>query len=134
VSADERQLSAASLSLVRFTPARCGIRSTLLALLLAVAVFATACGSDGFPETYDATVEENYMAGCTEALDAEIAGAATAVCTCAYTRIQTEVAFDDFEALNKRLRDDLTILQNPEGDTTANASVEIVRDCILSAG
>lgn len=115
---------------MRFT----STRSILLAICLALAVFATACGSDGFPETYDATVEENYMAGCTESLDAEIAGAAESVCSCAYGRIQSEVAFEDFEGLNKRLRDDLKILQNPEGDTTANAAVQIVADCIISAG
>lgn len=109
-------------------------RSILFAILVALAVFATSCGSDGFPETYDATVEENYMLGCAESLDAEIAGAAEAVCGCAYQRIQTEVAFEDFEALDKRLRDDLKILQNPEGDTTAFAAVQIVADCIISAG
>jgi len=103
-------------------------------VLVALALFATACGSDGFPETYDATVEENYMAGCTERLAAEISGAAEAVCTCAYDRMRTEIEFEDFEALNGRLRDDLTILRNPEGDTTANASVQIVADCIISAG
>lgn len=110
------------------------LKTALIALFLVFG--AAACGSDGFPEAYDETVEENYMNGCRVALEdasAQVAEAMDGICGCAYGRITAEIPFEDFEALNGRLRDDLTILANPEGDTVAIQAVEILADCITSS-
>lgn len=128
---------------------------TSLFLVAAVVLTAAGCADDGAPTSYEATVpggtsigsdggeqsvvQENYINGCTLALEEAsgnqtVVDGADAVCRCAWEEIVQTVPFSSFVELDERLRGDLTILQQASlpPNSPESAIVTIVSDCIES--
>lgn len=72
------------------------------------------------------------MRGCRVALDNPNFNNAEAVCQCSYDRMEVEIPFEDFAALNDRLREDVSLLENPQADSLAPQALLIVSECIKS--
>lgn len=114
---------------------------SLLSICLAATTFAVGCGSSGAPVSYadqDGAVRDHYVEGCQlgfeETGDDNLVAGATAVCACAFDEIESTIPFEEFEDLDKRLKEDLSILQQsplPQGSTEAIIK-SIVSDCIRS--
>jgi len=64
-------------------------------------VLMGACGGDG-PDDYSAETEAQFLATCVGTLGE----AERAVCRCSYDEIVDDVAYDDFEDLDRRMNDD----------------------------
>jgi len=105
-------------------------------------LFAAGCGSSGAPTSYadqDGAVRDHYVEGCRigfeETDDANLVSGAESVCECAFAEISSTISFADFEDLDKRLKEDLSILRQvplPQGSTEALVK-QIVADCIRAA-
>lgn len=113
------------------------------ALLLVLLVVATACANSGFPTAYDdqidaetglSNVEANWLEGCEVGFTDELAQNANAVCACSYKRIKTDIPFEDFVALNDRLKSDPLALSDRATDPNSLEAqlVDIVKDCIAA--
>lgn len=104
-----------------------------LLVILGLGLVLTACGGDGgAPQDYETSVQEYFIEGCRLSLDNDQYENMDAVCQCSYERMTNQISFEDFEALNNRLRDDPSILRNPEQDSVAPTAVQIISDCIDS--
>jgi len=103
----------------------------IVVLLIGLSLVAVSCGSSGAPSSYEESVEDFYLRGCNLALadDPQFENVA-AVCQCAYDGISAEIAFEDFEALNNRLRDDVGLLSDPDSDSVAREALVIISNCI----
>gem|GEM_PF-2008339 len=105
----------------------------LVAMTFGLMLVLTACGpGSGAPEAYEQSVQEYFIAGCEASLEDEQYEQELAVCQCSYERMTTQIPFEDFDGLNNRLRDDPSILRNPEQDSVAPIAVQIISDCIDS--
>lgn len=105
------------------------MRKTLWFLLVGLSFVAVSCG-DNTPTEYNEQVQDSYMSGCRVALNDPQFDNVDAVCRCAYERISAQMPFEDFAALNNRLKNDVKLLENP--DEQATQALKIVSDCILS--
>ena len=80
-------------------------------LALFVAVFAlvlTACSVNNEPKDYNAAVEDNFIVACNNANpDKKDVPDATQFCRCTYDAIKSTYSFDQFKALDSKLRDAL---------------------------
>ncbi len=76
-------------------------RAATLGPVLAALVSLASCGDDG-PDDYSAETEAQFLATCVGSLGE----AERSVCECSYGRIADEVAYDDFEDLDRRMNDD----------------------------
>lgn len=96
-------------------------RRTLVALLAACAVFGLASCGDDTPDGYDASSRSAMLGGCAEDdTDPDVVD----VCTCVYDRMEEDVAFERFAALENRLAG---------GDARLpDDVVDIIRGCIRS--
>jgi hypothetical protein len=112
-------------------------------MLLALAAVVTACAHTGFPTAYDdqideatglSNVEANWLEGCQVGFTEELAQNANAVCACSYKRIKTDIPFEDFVALNDRLKSDpLALSDRATVENSVEAKlVDIVKDCIAA--
>lgn len=101
-------------------------------LVLGLALLLTGCGSSGAPVDYEDSVRDFYIEGCRVALDDPQFSNVDAVCQCSYDGISSQIPFDEFAALNDRLRSDFELLKNPDADSLAPKALKIVSDCILS--
>lgn len=111
---------------------------------MAVALIATSCsGSDGFPDSYTAqvdeetglsNVEQNWLDGCNVGFEAsDLAADANRICQCSFDTLSGPdgIPFEDFVTLNDELKADPESLANSEALTpTEQRLLEIVRDCI----
>ena len=115
---------------------------TVLTACVLTLLFAAGCGSSGAPTSYadqDGAVRDHYVEGCRigfeETDDANLVAGAQSVCECAFDEISASITFEEFEDLDKRLKEDLSILQQsplPQGSTEALVK-QIVADCIRAA-
>lgn len=113
-------------------------RRRLGAVTVVVLVLMTGCRSSGMQESFDdPSVEENFRSGCELALDdangvETIQAGAEQVCSCAFDDIKETISFEDFVAVDDRLREDIDLLQaSPlEAGSTEAQIVEIVSSCI----
>ncbi len=85
-------------------------------LLIGLSLFAAACTSEGLPSTYsdqDSRTETQFVAACEESLDGvpEDERPADGYCQCAFYTVAAELTFEEFLALDERLRDDPGALQ-----------------------
>lgn len=104
-------------------------------------MFAVACSSDGFPQSYDdqidpetgvSNVEQNWREGCEVRYETDLADAANNVCRCAFEQIRNIVPWDDFVEMDKRLDGDSSLISSANENTasTEYAVVQIIADCI----
>lgn len=115
---------------------------TVFSVCALVLLFAASCGSSGAPVSYadqDGAVRDHYVEGCTigfeETEDANLVNGAQSICECSFSEIESTISFEDFEDLDKRLKEDLSLLKVnplPQGSTEALVK-QIVADCIRSA-
>ena len=111
-------------------------RVLLVIVCAAAVVLLAACGSSGEPTSYDDTVETNFTSGCEKAAEADpaIRPAAKQYCACAYSRLVTEISFDDFKKLDDDVKDDPEKIRSDDGgdddeDSTATTLTAIFDDC-----
>lgn len=80
--------------------ARFAVVGTVFAIVL------TSCSTNNGPKDFNDAVKENYTNSCKEANPdkKDIADAAT-FCGCTYEAIKTSFTFDEFKALDSKLRD-----------------------------
>ena len=103
----------------------------LLGFCAAAALLLSACVDPGDPTSYDDTVEANFTSGCEVAAEADpaIRPVAKRYCVCAYERLVTEIAFEDFRQLDEDVRDDPDNIRDDDEDSTAARLNAIFADC-----
>ena len=110
-------------------------RILLVTVCAAAVVLLAACGSSGEPTSYTDTdtVETNFTNGCEKAAEADpaIRPAAEQYCACAYSRLVTEISFDDFKQLDDDVKDDPEKIRggDDDEDSTATTLNAIFDDC-----
>ena len=109
-------------------------RILLVTVCAAAVLLLAACGSSGEPTSYDDTVETNFTSGCEKAAESDhaISPAAKQYCACAYSRLVTEISFDDFKALDDDVKDDPEKIRGgdeDDEDSTATTLTAIFADC-----
>ncbi|MFT5200689.1 MAG: hypothetical protein ACI9C1_000053 [Candidatus Aldehydirespiratoraceae bacterium] len=96
-------------------------RFSLLAIVLLLAVFATACSASSDPETWaealeSGSVSDNFLAACAEADDGATSDTASldAYCGCSFDELQQAFAddFGRFKAVDDALRNDPELINN----------------------
>ena len=77
----------------------------LTLLIIGLAIFATACTSEGLPSDYadqDRRAEKQFVEACKGALDD---GEAPEFCQCAFYTVAAELTFAEFLELDDQLKD-----------------------------
>lgn len=104
-----------------------------MAAVLTLLILTAGCGNSGEPTSYDETVRKNYTEACAKqaekdrtARPADIPN----VCGCAWTRVTTEVSFEDFKELDSKVRGDPSRIND---DDTGKKLRQIMRDCAANA-
>lgn len=94
-------------------------------------LLVSACFDEGTPTSYDDTVEENFTNGCVVAAEADvdIRPVARRYCACAWSRLITEISFDDFKQIDDDVNDDPNKIRANEADSTGAALTAIFADC-----
>lgn len=104
-------------------------------MIIAVVILAAACSQSSDPETWaealeEGNVETNFLAACEEADDGETGdeAALAAYCGCSFTMLQETFAddFGRFVAVDKALRNDPTVIDNPLAVSDADLRADIV--------
>ena len=122
-------------------------RGSIGLVVLFLALFAAACGTSGTPDTYNETVRDNYIEGCTEGivdnpdLSQRQKLGAESVCACTFRQIVNSneingeippvnhnIDFEDFEQLNEELLTDINGLSSA-GDETNRTIRGYIRRC-----
>lgn len=114
-------------------PKRSAKRNLRAAAVLTLLILTAGCGNSGEPTSYDETVRKNYTEACAKqaekdrtARPADIPN----VCGCAWTRVTTEVSFEDFKELDSKVRGDPSRINE---DETGQALRQIMRECVANA-
>ena len=114
-------------------PKRSAKRNLRVAAVLTLLILTAGCGNSGEPTSYDETVRKNYTEACAKqaekdrtARPADIPN----VCGCAWTRVTTEVSFEDFKELDSKVRGDPSRIND---DDTGKKLRQIMRDCAANA-
>jgi len=114
-------------------PKRSAKRNLRAAAVLTLLILTAGCGNSGEPTSYDETVRKNYTEACAKqaekdrtARPADIPN----VCGCAWTRVTTEVSFEDFKELDSKVRGDPSQINE---DDTGQALRQIMRECVANA-
>ena len=84
-------------------------------LLFAVALIATACGSEGLPSSYsdqDARAQRQFVEACEASLAGTEIADPPAYCECAFFTVASELSFAEFLELDERLKEDPGALPN----------------------
>ncbi len=98
------------------------LRSGLSAALVAVAVLASACGTDEPPVTFSAELRSDFLRACNDGLgDPEIVGE---VCKCVFDKSQRELSISVFASYETALKND------PNGDLP-EVLQEMMATCVL---
>jgi hypothetical protein len=96
-------------------------RFSLLAIVLLLVVFATACSSSSDPETWaealeSGNVRDNFLVSCVDADDGATSDTASldAYCGCSFDELQETFAndFGRFKAVDDALRNDPELINN----------------------
>ncbi len=114
-----------------------------IVVLVGVVLIAAACSSSGFPTSYEdqlndegvSNVEQNWMEQCQVKADELMGDNANTVCACSYSRIKAQIPFDDFIAMDDRLREDVgsLIASANDANSTEAATAAIVAGCIADS-
>ncbi len=114
-------------------PKRSAKRNLRAAAVLTLLILTAGCGNSGEPTSYDETVRKNYTEACAKQAEkdrtvrpADIPSA----CGCAWTRVITEVSFEDFKELDSKVRGDASQINE---DDTGQTLRQIMRECIANA-
>jgi hypothetical protein len=96
------------LSALRTSSSRRPRRARLAVVGAVFALVLTSCSTNNGPKDYNDAVKDNYTNSCKEANPdkKDITDAAT-FCGCTYEAIKTSFSFDEFKALDAKLRDAL---------------------------
>ena len=114
-------------------PKRSAERNLRTAAVLTLLILTASCGNSGEPTSYDETVRKNYTEACAKQAEkdrtvrpADIPSA----CGCAWTRVITEVTFEEFKELDSKVRGDASQINE---DDTGQKLRQIMRDCVANA-
>lgn len=86
-------------------------------ILFFLALTATACTSEGLPNSYsdqEQRTEKQFVAACEESFEGQDQSDPSSYCQCAFYTIAAELTFDEFDELDNRLRDDPGFLSTEE--------------------
>lgn len=78
-------------------------------LLFVVSLIAAACTSEGLPADFadqDRRTENQFVSACNTSLDGGEVDLGEGYCQCAFYTLAVELEFEDFIALDERLRED----------------------------
>lgn len=98
----------------------------LVFLLALIALVAAACTSEGLPNSYadqDGRAERQFVAACEASLADTDEPNAPEFCQCAFYTVASDLSFDEFLALDKRLKDDPEFLSAEERSLLENVSL-----------
>jgi hypothetical protein len=101
-------------------------RSTRARLLGLTSLFVlvAACGGVGDPDTYaDTDVQDNFARSCEDALERSEVDLPDDYCQCTFDAFESEVPFDLFLAFDRRVRDTIADIDDPDDLRRAAASV-----------
>ena len=112
---------------------------------IAIVLVAASCGGSGAPtgfaeEDGGDTVRENFIEGCEVAVEdnTQLADDANTICECTYDRIVRNsatsdgITFEDFDAVDDNLREDINLLTQPTNDRVVSKIREYMRACITA--
>ncbi len=86
-------------------------------VVLAFALTAAACTSEGLPNSYadqDGRAETQFVEACQSALADSDVDDPVEYCQCAFYTVAADLSFEEFLALDERLRDDPAALSLEE--------------------
>ena len=98
----------------------------LTLLILALALFATACTSEGLPNSYadqDGRAETQFIEACETSLTEGEQSNAAEFCQCAFHTVASELSFAEFVELDNKLKDDPAALSFEERQLLESVSL-----------
>jgi len=102
------------------------MRRPLFLVLFLVALFASACASEGLPNSYtdqDARAERQFIEACEDSLvDTDQANPAD-YCQCAFYTVASNLTFSEFIDLDNKLKDDPGALTQPQRELLEGVSL-----------
>lgn len=102
------------------------MKRRLFLLVFLVALLATACASEGLPNSYadqDERAGTQFAAACVEALAGTDTSDAASLCQCAFYTVASQMTFDEFIELDAKLKDDPEALTLEEREMLENVSL-----------
>jgi len=102
------------------------MRRPLILLLFLIALFATACASEGLPNSYgdqDARAERQFIEACEASLEGTDQADLGEYCQCAFYTVASTLSFAEFIELDNKLKDDPGALSQPERELLEGVSL-----------
>lgn len=102
------------------------MRRPLILVLFVLALFASACASEGLPDSYtdqDARAERQFVEACKASLEGTDQADIDEYCQCAFYAIASDLTYAEFIDLDNRLKEDPGALPTPQRELLEGVSL-----------